>query len=98
MENKCENCMMEQRITALEHDSERNSDQHKEFYDRIRVLENSQTRTDVQYESIMEKIREMSAMLEEIKNTPAKNWNAIVSSAISGIVAIIISLIFNGGI
>jgi predicted nucleic acid-binding Zn-ribbon protein len=98
MENKCENCSLEQRISTLERDMQTNDDQHKVFYAHIIDLEKSQTRTDTQYETIMSKIKEMSAMLEEIKNTPTKNWNLIITSAISGIVAVIIGMIFSGGI
>jgi hypothetical protein len=98
MNPKCEECGMEQRIIALEKDAERNSTQHGEFYKRICALENSQTRTDVQYNTIMEKIEKMSATLEELKNAPAKNWNTVVSAIISGIVGIIVGIIAKGGI
>jgi hypothetical protein len=85
-------------VTALEKDAERNSKQHGEFYKRLCGLENSQTRTDVQYTEIMKKIEKMSEMLEELKNAPAKNWSTVISAIISGVVGIIVGIIFKGGI
>jgi chromosome segregation ATPase len=89
---------MEQRIIALEKTIEKNSSQHGEFYKRICTLENSQTRTDVQYNEIMKKIDEMRTTLDELKNAPAKNWNTAISAIISGIVGTVIGFLLKGGL
>lgn len=94
----CENCMMEQRIAALEKDMEKNSVQHGEFYKRFGNLESFQARTDEKYTNIMREIEKMSETLEELKSAPARNWNAVVSAAISGIVGAVIGFLMRGGI
>lgn len=94
----CENCALEQRVTALEKDAEKNSAQHGEFYKRLGELENFQARTDEKYSNIMREIEKMSETLEELKNAPAKNWSLVVSAAISGIVGTVIGLLINGGL
>lgn len=94
----CENCAMQQRIEALEKDMEKNSIQHGEFYKRFGQLENFEARTDEKYNNIMREIEKMSETLEELKSAPAKNWNAVVSAAISGIVGAVIGFVMRGGI
>lgn len=93
----CENCVMEQRVAALEKDMEKNSQQHGEFYKRFGQLESFQARTDEKYNNIMREIEKMSETLEELKSAPAKNWNTVVSSAVSGIVGAVIGFLMRGG-
>jgi chromosome segregation ATPase len=94
----CEKCNLEQRVAALEKDIERNSEQHKEFYARFGSLENFQARTDEKYSNIMREIEKMSETLESLKSAPAKNWNAVVSAAISSIVGVVIGFLLSGGL
>ncbi len=89
---------MEQRIAALEKDMEKNSQQHGEFYKRFGQLESFQARTDEKYNNIMREIEKMSETLEELKSAPAKNWNTVVSSAISGIVGAVVGFLMRGGL
>lgn len=94
----CENCALEQRVSALEKDMEKNSKQHGEFYKRFGQLESFQARTDEKYSNIMREIEKMQETLEELKGAPARNWNAVVSAAISGIVGAVIGFLMHGGL
>lgn len=105
----CENCAMEQRVANLEKSiesyaaeqkkyEEKNSTQHGEFYKRFGNLENFEARTDEKYNNIMREIEKMSETLEELKSAPARNWNAVVSAGISGIVGAVIGFMLHGGL
>lgn len=92
----CENCLLSQRVAELEKDMEKNSQQHREFYKRFGLLENFEARTDEKYNNIMREIEKMQETLEELKSTPVKNWNAVVSALISGIVCAVIGYLMGG--
>lgn len=80
----------EHRILELE-------EKYKEFEKSMRRIENTLTRTDERYITIMREIEGMSKTLEELKNRPAQNWGFVVSSAISAIVGALIGIIMHGG-
>ena len=61
--------------------------------DRIRTLENENTKTDIQYAQIMEKLNKLidttipalSKEIQEIKEKPAKRWDTIVVGILGAI-------------
>lgn len=87
----------EYRIKRLEDDSERNSAQHREFYNAFKELEKQNTRTEERYNTILTTMSETKTAVEELKSKPAKRWDAIIAAAITGIVSFVIGLLLRGG-
>lgn len=94
----CDNCELRLRIESMERDLERNSHQHEEFYNRFGKIENFQARIDEKYSNIMKEIDKICKTLEELKSAPAKNWNAVVTAGISGVVGAVVGFMMHGGI
>lgn len=75
----------------------------KELTKRITILENSQTKTDFQYEQIMEMLKIINEKtipnlitdIEELKHKPAKRYEQVVTGILSGVVGIIIGIVSN---
>ena len=94
----CENCELRNLVEMLKADLEKNSSQHEKIYSRLNVLEISQAQTDLEYQNIMSEIKKMSGILEELRSRPARNWQAIVTSAISATVSLCAGVLFGRGI
>ena len=83
----CEDCKLEDRVTALEKDSERNQRTHKEFFGRFEKMSNEYTRIDSQYANILTTLAKLEKAIEEIKAKPAKRWDGIVDKLIWAVLA-----------
>lgn len=66
----------------------------KEIEKRVGVLEGSQKVLEYQFKTIMDNLQELKHDIKELKSTPSKRWDLIVTSAISVIVGSIISMLF----
>lgn len=73
---------------------ENSRETHKEFFDRIRHLEQENVRRDEQYLQIMEKLDSLSAQIAaaladvgELKMKPAKRWDDMTKQIIGLVVA-----------
>ena len=66
----------------------------KEIEKRIGMLEGSQKVLEYQFKTIMDNLQELKHDIKELKSTPSKRWDLIVTSAISVIVGSIISMLF----
>lgn len=106
MNPDCQNCPLKDRVDRLE---QKYSDSRKGIYERLEALENERGRTDEQYKNIMDDIAELKgqykeilARLDELKQQPAKRWDAMVNSLISAIVGAICGVFgtkfFGGGV
>lgn len=89
----CEECKFEDRITALEKDSERNQTTHKEFFARFENMGKDQTRTAEQYSNIMTTMAEIKADVATLKDKPARRWETVVNSALQWIVVAILGAV-----
>lgn len=88
-----EPCNMEQRITALERDSERNQHTHKEFYDKFEGLTTRQAVLDEKFSQIMSGIGDLQKDMKEIKEKPAKRWDAVVSTVLQWAVLLLLGVL-----
>ena len=59
--------------------------------ERIQELERNNTRTDVQYTQIIEKLDELSKEVKEIKEKPAKRYDTIIVAVITCIVSCLVT-------
>lgn len=91
---ECSNCPNEQRIAALEKDSERNQVTHKEFFRRFEDIGKELARSDVKFSQLLSDTNELKAgqkavmeAIQAIENKPAKRWDSIAEKVIWAICA-----------
>ena len=78
-------------------DTKKNTETHREMYDRIRLLEIEQAETKTQYGHIMETLGVIKADVTELKSKPAKRWENVVDKVIFAIVGAGVAYILAGG-
>lgn len=91
-------------IKLLEEQVKELKAQNKDLEKRITAIETSRAKTEYQYDQIMRAIDKLNDItipnvlkeIESLKNKPAKRYESIITAGISGVVAIIISLLFKG--
>lgn len=93
--------ILHQRVDELDRRVGIAEKEHKEFFDRLRKLENQQGLVELQYEHLDESLRGLKSDLTdiktdigEIKEKPAKHWDAVVTAAIGVLVGYLINLAF----
>lgn len=97
----CEKCTNESRIAAIEKDLERNSLQHREFYDKFSGIAVREGIAENQMQQLISSMNEIKADLRDIKEAPAQSFNAVkmciitavISSVASGLVASLLNMI-----
>lgn len=97
----CENnCLNEHRINALEEDlksfKKKNSEDHKEFYNRIEKNEKSMIESQGDRQNIREKLEEIGVDVKTIMQTPAKRYETITTSILTGVIGALIGFIMSG--
>ena len=80
----------------VEEHREKSSKDHHEMYDRIRQLEIANAKTDTQYGQIMETLGALKVEISALKEKPARRWESVVASVITGVVGIVLGLLFRG--
>lgn len=80
----------------VEEHREKSSKDHHEMYDRIRQLEIANAKTDTQYGQIMETLGTLKAEISALKEKPARRWEIVITAIITGVVSIVLGLIFAG--
>lgn len=94
----CEDCKLEGRVKALEEDSRRNQETHKEFFGRFERVGENYARIDAQYANIMSTLSRLDSAVEELKAKPARRWESVIAAAITGVVAFVLGLVLRGGV
>lgn len=97
----CENgCVNEHRISTIEHELEelrkKNSNDNKEFYNRIELLEKENALLKKDIEHIKETMDEMNENIKTLMQQPAKRYDTIVASVITAIIGAVIGFIMSG--
>lgn len=92
----CENCKNEFRIKSLEEDRERNSNQHKEFYEKFEESRIASATFKEKFDRIMDSLSEIKSDLNELKSKPDKRWEKIISAVIGGVIVIVLGYVFRG--
>ena len=97
----CENCLLKDRVSALEKDSERNSSQHRDFYASFSNIDKKQAVSDEKYSQILTTQKSMDDKLTKMLDEPRQNYNAIkmcvatcvITALISGSIGYLVSFI-----
>lgn len=88
-----EGCPYASDISNMKNDLERNSSQHREFYDKITDFTTKQALADERYNNILAVVSEIKLGLTEIKDKPAKKWDNLSWLVISTIVSLILGAV-----
>lgn len=98
---ECEKCTNESRIAAIEKDSERNSLQHREFYDKLSIMAVRAGVSENQMQQLLSSMSDIKSDLREIKEAPEQSFNAvkmcvittITSSVVGALIASVMAMI-----
>lgn len=101
--NECENkCMNEHRFNKIEADlkelREKNSTDHKEFYNRIESAEKAMVESMSDRKHINEKLDKIDVNVESLMQKPAKRYDAVVTSIITALAGALIGFLLSGAI
>ena len=81
---------LEERLAAI---NEKNTETHREMYDRLRKLEIDQAETKTQYGHIMETLVSIKADMAELKSKPAKRWESVIAAIIAALAGGIVTFV-----
>lgn len=72
---------------------ERNSNQHREFYNNFKNLDVQNAVTNEKFSTLIGKLDSLCAKMEMITNEPKNKWNSVVDTSIKTIVGAVIGAI-----
>ena len=86
-----ENCPVAEKVNRLEEQLDeyqaQNGDSHREIYGRLNALESTSAVQGTRFDFI----------IEEIKQKPAKRWEAVIAAVISALVSGVVVWLLAGG-
>lgn len=68
------------RVTALEHTSERNSEDHGKIYARVEAVEKGQAVVNNNMDNIITVCNEIKQDVKELKEKPVKRYDSLINS------------------
>ena len=92
----CDECKHESRIIALEKDQERNSNQHKEFYQMLKETEVEQARSEVVLNQILSSIKELQRDVAQLTNKDVEAWHGVKRKVMDVAMAVFFTAVFAG--
>ena len=99
--NECENrCVNEHRFKQIEEDlkqlRERNSADHKEFYNRIEKTEKDMVESTSDRKHINEKLDKIDVNVETLMQKPVKHYDTVVTGIITTVIGAVIGFLLSG--
>ena len=99
--NECENkCVNEHRFHQIEADlkelREKNSADHKEFYNRIESTEKAMVESMSDRKHINKKRNKIVVNVESLMKKPVKRYDPVVTSIFTAVVGALIGLLLSG--
>ena len=96
-ECKATSCPYEAIIDELKRDAERNSEQHREFYDKFNNHATAIAISEERYANLLNAISRLENSivsignsLEEIKQKPSKRWDSVITTALGCVVTAVV--------
>ena len=101
--NECENkCVNEHRFKQIEDDlkqlREKNSADHKEFYNRIESTEKAMVESMSDRKHINEKLDKIDVNVESLMQKPVKRYDTAVTGVITALVGALVGVLLSGAI
>jgi hypothetical protein len=75
---------------------ERNSEQHKDFYEELKSNAIAQAKSETIYSQIFSTLSDIRADINEFKSTPKRRWDSLIGAIIVGVVGIMLGTFFGG--
>lgn len=98
MENELNLDLLAQKVAQLEKDSERNSTQHREFYNSLKDIEVKLQVSDNTMQNMFSVLSEIKDDVKELKEKPVKKWDSVsmyvMTTVIGGLIGFLINLAF----
>ena len=99
--NECENkCVNEHRFKQIEDDlkqlREKNSADHKEFYNRIESTEKAMVESMSDRKHINEKLDKIDVNVEALMQKPVKRYDTVVTGIITAVVGALVGFLLSG--
>lgn len=99
--NECENkCINEHRFKQIEDDlkqlREKNSADHKEFYNRIEKTEKDMVESTSDRKHINEKLDKIDVNVETLMQKPAKRYDTVVTGIITAVIGALVGFLLSG--
>ena len=89
-------CPLEPRVSALERANEQHGNTHREIFSRLNGVERDNAVQEAHYNSITEKLDEISTTVKAMADKPAKRWESLVGYALSAIVGAFLLWVASG--
>ena len=86
-DNECKGCIYESTIEELKRDAERNSNQHREFYDKFGKHDKDIAISAERYNNLLN-------IIGDLKSKPSKKWENITTYVLTAIVGGVIAFLF----
>ena len=98
--NECENrCVNEHRFKQIEDDlkqlREKNSADHKEFYNRIENVEKDMVESQGDRKHINEKLDKIDVNVEALMQKPVKRYDTVVTGIITTVIGAVIGFLLS---
>ena len=94
------NCANEHRFKQIEEDlkelREKNSKDHKEFYNRIETTEKDMVESIGDRKHINEKLDKIDVNVEALMQKPGKRYETIIACIITAVVSAVVGFVLNG--
>ena len=97
----CENgCINEKRIDAIKSEldtlKEKNSLDHEKFFNRIEENKEKMVESQADRKHIREQLDEIGGNVKTLMQTPAKRYDMIITSVLTGVIGALIGFIMSG--
>lgn len=99
--NICSTCPYESTIEELKRDSDRNSTQHREFYNKFSQQSTQLAISEERYNNLISVVTDVKTSIQgvqtsvdELKQKPAKKWDNVTSCVITSIVGLVLGFLF----
>ncbi len=86
---------LEQRVSALEQCDQKNQNAHREFYNRLQVVEVSYAVSQERHEQILKRFDSITGKLEELTSHSGKRWNGLVDKSLFAGAGILVAYFFS---
>lgn len=94
------NCVNEHRFKQIENDlrelRDKNSRDHKEFYDRIEKNEKDMVESTSDRKHINEKLDKIDVNVETLMQKPVKRYDTVVTGIITTVIGAVIGFLLSG--
>lgn len=83
-------CPLESRVANLESMQDKNSEAHREIFDRLRAAESDIKVQTAHYEAIDAKLDELKILVQDLTSKSGKRWDSVVDKVLILVVTAVV--------